>query len=99
MNNLETGPNSESIINHGISTPPLNPLFPYVSPSVTDLSPPGSPQRSFRGKKKLSIDCPAPVRIRSSSDCNELAYEVILISPYYYFLQLIFFFSFSFLDG
>eukprot|EP00604_Paraphysomonas_vestita_P003524 CAMPEP_0174820056 /NCGR_PEP_ID=MMETSP1107-20130205/3618_1 /TAXON_ID=36770 /ORGANISM="Paraphysomonas vestita, Strain GFlagA" /LENGTH=684 /DNA_ID=CAMNT_0016034635 /DNA_START=156 /DNA_END=2210 /DNA_ORIENTATION=+ len=84
MNNLETGPNSESIINHGISTPPLNPLFPYVSPSVTDLSPPGSPQRSFRGKKKLSIDCPAPVRIRSSSDCNELAYEMaeaVLNSP------------------
>ena len=74
MNNLDSG--SELIINNGIPTPPLNPLFPYVTPLMSDLSPPGSPQRSFRGKKKLVIDCPAPVRIRSSSDCNELAFEV-----------------------
>lgn len=85
MNNLETG--SESIINNGNALPPLNPLFPYVSNSVSDLSPPGSPQRSFRGKKKLVIDCPAPVRIRSSSDCNELAYEVNILLLFFLLLS------------
>lgn len=58
-------------------TPPLNPLYSFTSHPIGELSPPGSPsQRSFRGKKKLVIDCPAPVRIRSSSDCNDLAFEV-----------------------
>jgi len=50
----------------------------------TNQASPGSPQRSLRNKKKLSIDCPAPVRHRSLSDCNDLAFEMaeaVLLSP------------------
>ena len=49
-----------------------------------EAHPPLSPFRSLRTKKKLSIECPEPVRRRSTSDCNDLAFEVaeaVLNSP------------------
>lgn len=87
MNNLEGG---YDVLSSGCPPPPLNPLFSFNTPPIGEPSPPGSPQRSFRGKKKLVIDCPAPVRIRSSSDCNELAFEVCTSSLH---------FSLLFVDG
>lgn len=85
MNNLD---GYDVLINSGSLTPPLNPLYSFNTPPIGELSPPGSPQRSFRGKKKLVIDCPAPVRIRSSSDCNELAFEVFKHATFLIFLQM-----------
>lgn len=56
-----------------------------LSPPDLEPSPPASP-RSFRNamRKPLSLSCPAPLRRRSSSDCNDLAQSVaesVLLTP------------------
>lgn len=52
-------------------------LFPAVSSSGSSPSSPSSPgHKTLLGRKQLSLACPAPVRRRSLSDTNNLAFEV-----------------------
>lgn len=92
-------PSTSSLYNFDNSLLPSgSPFYPATSSSSTSsgaftnppeselsFSPPTSP-RSLRNssRRPLSINCPAPVRIRSSSDSNDLAYAVaesVLLTP------------------
>lgn len=59
---------------------PLFAALPDLQPS-----PPDSPRSLRNGNRKpLSVTCPAPVRLRSSSDINDLAFSVaesVLLTP------------------
>lgn len=63
-----------------VSVPDQSIVLPELQPS-----PPDSPRSMRHGsKRQLAVNCPAPVRMRSSSDINDLAFSVaesVLYSP------------------
>jgi len=66
-------PAVETVPDHSLVLPELQP------------SPPDSPRSMRHGsRRQLSVNCPAPVRMRSSSDINDLAFSVaesVLLTP------------------